>query len=406
MKSALPLALLCLFVPAPARADENTDVFRLGERRPLVMFVVRPGNTAGPAGIDLVRAAGDALAKRTGLFVENAEQAGVDLSAVAACSAAELLACYARAVPDTATQRIRRRHLLVITLFDRPNQHHTASLSALLLDLDAAKRAQESIFGGDEDSKQRLEDAIFERTARATERTVDLRDPQKVQAYFEALFDRELRPMLEADFDPFGELELEGAAPELELAIDGNVLGKTTGKKISIREVRPRKLELELSDPRQRYLKLEREVNIVRGERSTLKIELVRAAEPGIAPQLRKATFWGGVGLAVAGGVLATYAIARAPSGELTQTCTGPECANTGPSRSFANFCELSSDRPSRCDPGGIRAAPLGLSAMLSGGIFAAGTALFGEEAEIPWWPLAIGTVAGIASYGIIAAVD
>lgn len=401
MKRALPLALLCLLVPAPARADENTDVFRLGERRPLVMFVVRPGNTAGPKGVDLFRAADDVLAKRTGLFVENAEQAGVDLATISACGASELLACYSRAVPDS-NKTIRRRHLLVVTLFDR--QNNTAGISSLLIDLDAAKSAHGAFVDSDEDSKQRLEDAIFERTARASERTVDLRDANAVRAYFEQLFDRELRPMLEADFDPFGGLELIGAAPELELEVDGNVLGKTSGKKIAIREVRPRKLKLELSDPQQRYLKLEREVDIIRGETSTLNIELVRVARPGIAPQVRSATFWGGLGLAVAGGVLATYAIAKTPSGELLETCTGLDCENQN--KNFATFCELSSDRPSGCSKNGVRAAPLGMSAILSGGIFAIGTKLFGEETEIPWLPLAIGTVAGIAGYGIVAAVD
>src|SRR5262245_8704343 len=113
------------------------------------MLVIRPGAARGTAASDLFRAADVALHERTGLSIEAPEIAGIDQAAIAACPATELLACYARSVPG------KRPFLLVVTLFDK--SEGKASFTSLLIDLDAAKSVQGSIFGGDEDSKQRLE---------------------------------------------------------------------------------------------------------------------------------------------------------------------------------------------------------------------------------------------------------
>lgn len=399
MKRALFAAAL-LSVAGNARAGEDFEEHRLGERHALAMLVVRAGASKSAPGTDLFRAADEALSERTGLTIETPEDAGIDAAVLAACPADELLACYARAVPSTS-QHSRLQHLLVVTLFERSDGK--TNLSSLMIDLAAARRAMESIFGGDEDAKQRLEDAIFERTARAKERVVDLKDAAAVSAYFRGLAEQDLRAMIEAsgEYEPFGELELDGVPAALELAVDDSVIGRTAGKAIIIREVRPRKLRIELSDPQRRFLPLEREVDVVRGERAKLDVQLVPAADPGAAPAIRRATFWSGVGLSTIGTVLLISTLAAAPSAERVTPCAGGDCSPQG--ARFASFCELTKDRPSACGSGGVLPAPLGYSMAATGAVWAFSTAFFGDENDAPWWALISGAVLGIASYSISA---
>jgi hypothetical protein len=388
--SLLVLVLVSTFI--------RDDAPSLRERRPLPMIVVKPGASSSAVfGSNLFRTAEAALFARTGLALEAPEKSGIDLNAIAACPTSELLACYARSVPES-TQRLRRKHLLVVTLFDRADKKTT--VSSLLIDLEAARAARESIFAGDQDASQRLEDAIFERTTRAPEKVLSLGDQNAVSTYFKHLFEQQLRPMFEAtgDFEPYGEIELAGAPPDLEISVDDDLFGSTTGRNMTLREIRPRKVKVELRDPAGKWLPMVREIEVVRGQRTLFEAELIATADPGAAPAVRKAAFWGGIGVAAVGAALAIYAVSAAPDAERVNL----EATNNR----FATFCELSQDRPGACSGNGVRVAPLGYSMMLGGGTWAAGTALFGEEADWPWVQVVAGLVAGAAAYTVSTAVN
>lgn len=387
----LPFLLYAL-AGAASPAEEPS----LAERRPLPMIVVKPGASGtGVSGSTLFRAAESALIQRTGLSLEAPEKAGIDLNTIAACPAAELLACYARSVPES-TQRLRRKHLLVVTLFDRRDKKTQAS--ALLIDLDAARAARDSIFGAGADTAQRLEDAIFERTVRAPERALAVDDAAAVERYFQQLFEEDLRLTFEAsgDFEPYGEIDLVGAPPDLEISVDEDLVGRTVGRNMVLREIRPRKLRLELRDPRQRYLPFSKELEVIRGQRTLLEAELI-AADPGTAATVRSATIWGGAGLAAIGAALAIYAVAAAPDAERISDTT---------KNRFATFCELGNDRPGNCSGSGVLVAPLGYSLLLTGGVWSGGTLLFGEDSDWPWVQVIAGVVAGGAAYAVSAAAN
>jgi hypothetical protein len=212
--------------------------------------------------------------------------------------------------------------------------------------------------------------------------------------------------MLESagDYEPYGELLLEAAPPGLEIEVDGNLIGRTGDRSTLILEVWPRTLRIELSDPQQRFLSFTREVEVVRGERARVVVELVRAADPGAAPVARKAGFWGGIAMAAIGGAFTSYAIIASPSSERVSPCSGENCASNG--GRFATFCELASERPSACSGSGALTAPLGYSMMLTGGVWTAGSLWWGDETEVPWLPLLVGVVAGAAAYGVSAAAN
>ena len=423
-----PVGLAAL-VLAPALAAATPIV--VDERDRAVLLVVTPrGASPGTRTAAIVQAAGRALSARTDLSLQSVEQMGLtDPSRIRACPDQERLSCWVRTVrPDydrlalelgngelvpfrehlenTARRRVDyARYLVAVTVV--PRSDGGDRLSTLLIDTDAALEIYHGARRDSDGWRERVENLIFENAVGSPAGFTQISDEQALARYFESILDGPFRAVFDraGRWRPFGQILIK-CKPGMTVTLDGKVVGKTAGPETRIEDVTPGQRTLSFEDPSGVFAPFETRVLVRRGE--TAEVMVILQLLPTTATIVaRRATFWGGVGLAAVGAGIAIYAASARPRFEYHIPCVGDGCAAARQGY-FVSLCDLSAQAADDCsyERRGTPAAPLGYSLLATGGAWSLGTMFIGEEWEFPWIPLVAGLVAGGASYGLSAALD
>jgi hypothetical protein len=380
---------------------ESPDL-SLDERAPLAMVVLTPtGPAKSTSSSDLYRIADEVLRSRTGLWIQSPEQSGVDIAQLAACELKERLSCWARSARFESGRGVP----LLLVVSGHALSAGGERLTSVMIDVDAALNVYKTSTHDGDDWREHVENRIFEDAVHTVSGAVNTDRPEEVRAYFEQLFDRDLREVFEAarQWHPYGTIDLQIGEPGLHIEIDGHTVGETKRGHTTLREVIARKRRIDITDPHGRFAPITADVQLEPGESKTVSLSLVPLSSP-LDSKLRTATIWGGVAAIGVGAAITADAMARAPRAGIVAPCTGGACALHS-SNKLASFCELGRDLPSSCGSS-VLAAPLGYSLMISGAIWALGTAWLTDDGDVPWIEIAAGIVAGSLAYGLSAALD
>ncbi len=337
---------------------------------------------------DIYRAVAAVLAEHTDLSVRE-ESFAASADVLGRCERATRLACLA----ENAAPAL----FLVVVGYYAAGAGH-ASVSATIIDVEDAL-AVERREGGDHhaDVEQKIlaDAAISDR--------VEVENAKAFTVFFEKEIVGRFRPLLEkkGHFHPFGTIALEVPPGSYDVELDGRVVGKGGAEgTIVLSGVRPGARKIAVIDRQTRSVWTDR----VDVERDRLLHRACTLSEAPVAADVSwpsQAIEWSGAGVAVAGALLSSYALLASRGQSGIATCIGERCAA---SPWFVTFCELGSTP--RCQPGGLRVAPLGFALILAGGITAAGTWLDLGIERLPWLPIAIGVAAGALGYGLSVALE
>lgn len=368
------------------------EVPSVGERASLVVVVLAPPQVPAQLAVSTILEATDRVVRPwTGLAVRSPEQAGAEPSALARCPTERRLTCWlaaAEALQPTPP------FLLAVSVLARAGEPDR--LSAVLLDVARAREVVRGVDGPDD-----REDLVQIHAVQSTLGATPLADARALEAWLSTLLTERWRSMLEArgQWMPLARVRIAlDRAAHVEL--DGRSLGTLGPGEVLLDEVRAGSRTLRLM-----------------ADDGTAAQSLSLVLEPGVEarpvvvwpsavpPILRTTTAWAGVGLAVAGLGLATWAAAAAPGTQGLAPCLGPACEAPLPAR-WDDTCTLTRDDPTACGSArGVRIAPLGLALVAGGATWALGAAL-GEPEEWPWLVWLVGTAVGAASYGVMVAAE
>lgn len=269
-------------------------------------------------------------------------------------------------------------------------------LSILLVDVEHALAKKRAGTTG-----EALDAAILGNVLMGSDEPVVVRDSNAIARYFEDAM-RRFRPRLEQQKPTFGAIELELPTDDIEIAIDGRVLGVAKRGTVRLDRTRAggRQLELRLGDNKP----FRTDAVVVVNETTSVAVE---TGDLRAKPQM----LWAYVGVAGAG------ALALIVGGIQAATYQGEECLIFtmggeapcesgylapgdwgGPSRATI----MLNDPTPTSQPFGF--VPIGVG-LLSAGVGAVLTDLLVDD-ELWWLSIVTGVAAGALGYGVMLAVE
>lgn len=287
------------------------------------------------------------------------------------------------------------RFLLVLSAI--PSEH-TDYVSAAVIDTEAALAVLSARASDDE-----LEARITERALAVPEEHVEVADAGAFSAFLERLLLERCRAALEAagHFKPYGGIELSGARAGATVRVQDRDLGSFEPQdagSLSIAGLSPGRHRVEVRHPEEAtFVAL---VDVLRGQAVALPV--VFPPRAGRYQGVREGVFWTGVGVAIAGVAIGTYALASGGVAEVN-CWGGADCPS-----SFRRFGGPGAESRVFEDPagGGVPIGPLGYSALAAGLSMAGTVWLTGDDRELPWLPVVIGVATGALSFGLSVALD
>lgn len=410
------MALWSVLVLLAAAAPAPPQHLVLGERAPALLIVALPrGLAPSTPATELSRAAVTATRLHTGLDLRAAEQAGVDAETLSRCERGSRLSCWLAAArpdrgrasaphPAEAEERAIAAILVINVLPIEPGRDR---LALTLIDVERALACTSEPSTGDAESTERVEDCIWERSARTAPAVIAAPEPEALVAFFGARLRGELAPLLDAlgELAPFGRIALDAEAPGAELRVDGALAGTLDRGVTVIEAVRPGRRTLALSRPG--FASLTVPVEVERARTATVSAALLPlTANDGLAA---RALLWTGAATAVAGAALGVWAIAR--SGAVHTTCLvatpdAPCTALGAPTFALSTDDAPTIDRE-RVNPAGLPMTVPAAGLLGAGAGWVAGTLFeLDDPAGLPWRTLLVGFGVGALGAGAAALLD
>lgn len=284
------------------------------------------------------------------------------------------------------------RWMLLVALVDRAEG---ARLDVTLVDVPRALQVKRESSGDD------AEVAIAQQAVLARRATSPRADVAELATSVREMFEAQLRPLLEPEgkWRPFGALEIYSDRPGLELSIDGRSIGATLLGATRVADVAIGTRTVAVRDARG-----VEHSGIAEVRASSVSIVDLRVAA---APRVgRTIALWSGAGVAVVGAVITGVAISSA-HGRPEAICFrgSPDCPGD-PSMFTTTGASYEGGLVAPHNPRGVLFAPLGLSLIAAGGVSSLAIALFDGEDHVPWIEVLAGVAAGVATYGLCAALD
>lgn len=388
----LGLTLLSLALATPG-AELSAS-----ERAPALVMVALPPNAA-PAipAPELIRAADAAFRARTGLDLRAPEQAGVDGERLAGCEGPGRLACWLTAADERPLAAI-----LVITALPVGSGRDRVVLT--LIDTARAGRCQREPGLPPREATEALEDCIWAGSARTEPEVLTAAD---VASAFEGAVGGALSPLLDAmgQLAPFGQVRLDADPGELELRLDGRLLGLVAAGPTTLTELRPGRRVLELQRPG--YAPRRHPVHVARGETATAAVSLLALNPPPLITGDRALLYAGGAA-AAAGLGLAIYAAVRARlvDGHCLVATPDAPCQALGAPTFGLSTEALPNVERDAVNPPGVPVPAVAAGVGLAGVGWLAGALIFEEEDGFPWRGLITGLAAGAAGALVAALAD
>lgn len=386
----MPLFFLALL--AALGAEDNT--LNAAEKKPVGVLLITPtGNVGSTSSSEIIRIV-------AGLFAAHTDFAPAVIEPVSVAQCRGRLACFAESI---ALQTTGAEHLLVLSNLTGKNAPDR--LSALFFDVVAARKIIAEAPRDAEDADLELEARLADGAVLARPKMALLPNAEATRAYFQKLFEEELRPSLEriGHWEPYGTIELAVEEPGFAIELDGRAIGATKAAPAKITGVWPGKRSLRLQHPR--FEPYATEVTVSRGDLSSLTPDLKIKAGP--ESTVRSAIFWGGLVLAAGGTALTAIAVTRADS-STEMFCVGAPGADCADRTAFVRSSPAG-DPPQFAEgarSSGFLLGPAGYSLVAAGGVMALLAVLFEDSQRFPWIELAAGVGAGALSYGLSAAFD
>ena len=398
--AAVVLGTIVALVATSARA---ADVVRA--RVPTVLLVLTPpGRDLSAREADFLGAAAMATRARTDLALVSAADAGVDPAGLRRCGATRRMTCWAISVAaaDKGEGREAPRYALIVV--GHPVTGQSDRLYTLLLDVRSAVQIYRSASRADPEWRERVEDRIFRRTPQSVPVVIETSRADRLAEYFNAVVRRDLRGTLtrEGRWWPSGTLAVRGAPPGLAIEIDRQSVGSTEDSATEVGPVRAGLREVVVRGPGA-YEVLET-VRIPMGGEGSVQWS---PPPPGVHPA-RHAARWGGIGVIVAGAVVAGIGFAQ--TGDVNRTCIvrsgDADCTGLGGVTFGFDADQAPTTNPDDINPGGVQVASLGLALVTTGATWSAGGWYEGSKEDPPWWTWLVGLAVGGATYGIAAAAQ
>jgi hypothetical protein len=375
----------------------------LQPRVPAAFLVVTPPGVSGRASAsDLMAAAAEALGARTHLELRSLEQLGVDQAALDACQGSAPLSCWARVVRGLGGAAAPR-YALVAAL--QPAGPELEQVTLLLMDLEDAARRLDAAPAGDRDAAAQVEDALFAVTPRAPPVRLDLARPEVRKAAFaDALADHFQPALTDAGhWGGLGRVRVQDTLRGWAVTVDGAPAGVTTPVETVLDGAPEGERRVGVAVPWDPAFVAP--VTVRAGAEAWLRI-------PPAPPPLSRARVgvrYGGLAVAAAGLAVLGYGVARAHDGAQVTCLRRPgdagDCAGLGTPSTGYDPARIPATDPAAVDAGGLAILPLGAALAVAGGGASAWAWLESDEAAFPWWPLAVGLVAGGLTYGVGHAV-
>jgi hypothetical protein len=357
--------LLVLALSAPElRVDERIHSV-------LVLALPKDAMPSAPTSAFL-EALSSAFLEHTSYDLRSSEQAGLDPQQLADCERTHRLSCWAKAVRAVSPTLSA---IVVLGVLPIDKKRDRATLTVVDIEKALSMPA--------EDAETR-EDQIYEASPRTQPATVTAEELAK---WATAAVKEELAPKLETA--PPGRVRLSNVEPGVEVRAEQRAIGVAPASEIELLDVRPgvRKISQPLAGGEALVT-----VTVVSGE--TAQAAFVRPdVLSEVDPLPRAVLLWSGGATAATGAAFVVWSIAKSAG-------RNPQCfaANAELDCRAPPFPTFSGDR-------GLAILPLGLG-LLSGGTAWGLGSLLGNERELPWIELAIGTGIGLASFFVGVAVD
>lgn len=390
----------CLILAALSLASAPVEAAQSGLQNPVptaFLVVTPPGVSARAPAADLMAAAAGALARHTHLRLRSLEQLGVDPTALDVCQGSAPLSCWARTVHGLAAAE-RPRYALVLAL--QPAGPEREQVTLLLLDLDDATRRLDAAPTDDPEARAQVEDGLFATTPRAAPARLDLTEAEVRRGAFEAaVLDTFQAPLQAAGhWGGLGRIRLQDTLRGWPVRVDGLEAGVTAAVETTLEgaPAGPRRVSVVVpwGAP------FEAEVTVAPGVDALVRVP----AEPTVHGA-RAAVRYGGLAVAAAGVAVLGVGLARARDGAGVTCLRRPgdvgECAGLGTPTTGYDPGLIPSTNPGAVDAGGLAYVPMGAALVVAGGGASLWAWLESDEGAFPWWPLAVGLVAGGATYGL-----
>lgn len=337
------------------------EIIHVDERKPMPVLLLAPlGELKIINSTRVISGLSSMLTPKTDLAVESAEPEH-------ASDCAGELACL---IEKTGA---RTSLLLVLSAVRTKNGDR---ISATLVDVDEA-RAEMS--RGDRTDKEAIESAIGERAVLVRPLWQEIASEAELDAWIAKWIAEDLRSVLERrrEWEPFGEILLEGVPKGSSIALDGAPAGMVKEDSVRIAGVKPGPRIILVEHPSIEATSIS--VAVSKGQVAHVTPSF-KSGDPSL---VRPALFWAGAGTAAAGAAIFVYAIAAGDHQDtvcLTRDvpasmCEGPAFVGSG--------------------------VPLGYSLVAAGALWAIGARFFGEEEDTPWIALLAGAVAGAAAFTV-----
>ncbi|MEO1336742.1 MAG: hypothetical protein AAFV29_13930, partial [Myxococcota bacterium] len=188
---------------------------------PVVVIVLTPFGSGSAVGTSrFVQAMAEILKKHTDLRALSAEQAGLDLQALADCPARQQLTCWSQ-LASNAVRPGQTAMPYVFGLAVRKIQDDLDRVSLTMLD------AALSYVYRDVDSPEEREDVLFRATPRTPPIRIPSRPPEALKRALDRLVTESLAEPLQkaGHWKPFGAIEMSSLCDRCEVMIDGRLVG-------------------------------------------------------------------------------------------------------------------------------------------------------------------------------------
>jgi hypothetical protein len=259
-------------------------------------------------------------------------------------------------------------------------------VSATLVDADVAREEMRKSSPGrtGRSDREALETLVSERATLVRPQWAEVKDARGLETFLDALMREHLEAVLRARdaWVPHAKLRLLRLPAGTAITIDGAHIGFAEAEETQIIGIKPGKRAIALEHPGHDPLSLE--VELLRGQETELSLVLAEHRED--VSGLRTALLWTGVGASAIGTAVAAYGAAHAGGSRvvcLTDDPAGSQCAG----------------RSEFYSAGGVALAPLGYSILSAGAVWSLGALLFGDDHQVPWLELILGTGIGLAVY-------
>jgi hypothetical protein len=379
---AVSLVVGLLTMGGRARSEEQQPIdYQLSARNPLPIAILSPSKAFASTSVsEIGRIANDVLAERTDLSVELLD-ATVPEDQQKFTWFTRRARVDGNASPRNSGGRKPARFLVVINVRAVDTKDR---VSAILLDADESLRCIETGAHTDnpKEDETSVEDCILHSAVRSN-LAPKLVEKNGVEAYLRQVFLEAFRSEFErkGDWEPYGRLTLEGAAPGLRIEIDRRPIGTTKLGRTSIGAIDPGAHSI-LVEGDADYEPVEAAFTVERGKTSLVSVPTVTKSGR-VARTVRTAMTWTGVGVAVLGGALTAYGINQANTMADQRVCL------------------------SHCTSGsGHEIAQLGYSLGAMGIAWTLGANLVGDDDSFPWIALGGGVAVFAAVFLVSRAID